>query len=637
MTEQSVAQLFDGADSLQSRLIMVLCVERENKMDVSPDKQNLDQVFANTTYYIDFYQRQYKWDDVPVKRLLDDIFYKFSIEYTRYKDNDIELEKLVEKYSWYYLNTYVTNVIEGKLFVVDGQQRLTTLTLILIKFRHLASLFNSELKDWVSTKIAGQSGFKKEFWMNHELHKPTMQSLFNKDSDLDNIDTSTGITALNMVRNYKIISSYLDRELPDKHKFESFVFYFLKRLVLINLNVEQTDVPMVFEVINDRGVRLKSYEILKGKLLGEINKEELESLKLNELWEAQVAKVNEHKEDEIDNFFIYYLRSRFADTIGEARNYDRDYHRIIFTPEINKELKLLHDPKEVKSFLQNEFKYFSNLYSRIYEYSNNPNDEFVHVYYNSLNEMDSQFLLILSACTLDDPQEREKVELISYNVDRLFSLLQLQRSYDSNDFNVAIYKLSSEIREVFDKYLLQLLSDARGVQTSEVYSYGMFKDTGIELSKRFKRYFFARIEEFIANNTNLNMKHSLYDLVANTGSVNGFHIEHILAQNEENKKNFNDNEELFERERNRLGGLLLLKGKDNISSNNENYANKLKSYANTLYWNETLREDTYKSKLDFTKMIDKYNLSFRPINEFGPDELEERHKLLFDVARNIWK
>ena len=41
-------------------------------------------------------------------------------------------------------------------------------------------------------------------------------------------------------------------------------FYFLQRLVLINLNVEKTEVPMVFEVINDRGVRLKPYEILKG-------------------------------------------------------------------------------------------------------------------------------------------------------------------------------------------------------------------------------------------------------------------------------------------------------------------------------------------------------------------------------------
>ena len=86
-------------------------------MDVSPDKQNLDQVFANTTYYIDFYQRQYKWNDVPVKRLLDDIFYKFTIEYKQYKENEIELEKLVEKYSWYYLNTYVTNVVEGSVII----------------------------------------------------------------------------------------------------------------------------------------------------------------------------------------------------------------------------------------------------------------------------------------------------------------------------------------------------------------------------------------------------------------------------------------------------------------------------------------------------------------------------------------
>ena len=55
-------------------------------MDVQPDKQNIDKLFSNTTYYIDFYQRQYKWTDEPVKRLLDDIFYKFSEEYKKYKD-----------------------------------------------------------------------------------------------------------------------------------------------------------------------------------------------------------------------------------------------------------------------------------------------------------------------------------------------------------------------------------------------------------------------------------------------------------------------------------------------------------------------------------------------------------------------
>lgn len=43
-------------------------------MDISPDKQNIDKVFSNTQYYIDFYQREYKWTQEPVKRLLDDIF-----------------------------------------------------------------------------------------------------------------------------------------------------------------------------------------------------------------------------------------------------------------------------------------------------------------------------------------------------------------------------------------------------------------------------------------------------------------------------------------------------------------------------------------------------------------------------------
>jgi hypothetical protein len=235
--------------------------------------------------------------------------------------------------------------------------------------------------------------------------------------------------------------------------------------------------------------------------------------------------------------------------------------------------------------------------------------------------MDSQFLLILSSCSLNDPDEDEKLKIIPYYIDKLFSLLQLQRSYDSNDFNVIVYKISSEIRsasietipEIFNKYLLELLSEARGVTTNDVFQYSLFKDSGIELNKRFKRYFFARIEQFIADSTNLNMKHSFYDLVSNTGTVNGFHIEHILAENKENLALFGNDSETFERERNRLGGLLLLKGRDNISSNNETYVEKLKTYANSLYWNETLRRDSYKSKLDFTNMIQKYNLNIHPM------------------------
>lgn len=612
-------------------------------MDVQPEKQNVDALFSNTTYYIDFYQRQYKWTDEPVKRLLDDVFYKFNEEYKKYKDLDLPIEEVINKYAWYYLNTYVTNIVNGKRYVVDGQQRLTTLALILIKLKHVAKTFNSELEDWIQTKIVGLSGYKTDFWMNHEKHKTTLKDLLD-GKFVDPKEVTTGITAQNMAINYNVISARLNSELLDYKTFESFVFYFTRRLVLINLNVEQTDVPMVFEVINDRGVRLKPYEILKGKLLGQVTKEELDRLKLNELWDTQVNLINNFKEDEIDQFFIYFLKAKFADTIGEGRKYDKDYHRVMFSEN---KLRLDHNPQQVKKFLQSDYVYFTSLYAKVLKHYNDSSldHSFPHVYFNKLTDMSMQFLLILSACSLSDPEEEIKIKTISYQLDRLFSLLQLQRSYSSNDFAIAIYKLSAAIREKtvdkineeFNNTLLQLLTEARGVKAIEPITYGFFRETGIELDKRFKRYFFARIEKFIADNTSLKMKHSLYDLVQNTGVVNGFHIEHILAENEENLVLFNKDEEKFKSERNRLGGLLLLKGKDNISSNNETFDEKLMSYANTLYWNETLREDSYKSKLDFTKMMEKYDLSFRHYSKFGPEELEERQKLLFEMVKYIWE
>jgi len=611
-------------------------------MDVQPEKQNIDTLFSNTTYYIDFYQRQYKWTDVPVKRLLDDIFYKFNEEFEKYGESNLEHKEAINKYAWYYLNTYVTNHVNGKLYIVDGQQRLTTLTIILIKLKHLAYANKSDLEAWISQKIVGLSGFEKDFWMNHETHKKAMKELFD-GLQPDKIDKTSGLTAKNMVENYSIVSSRIDNELDDMKKFELFVFYFMYRLVLINLNVVQTDVPMVFEVINDRGVRLKPYEILKGKLLGQVCKEELDSLKLNDLWEEQVSKVNslKEREDEIDQFFTYYLRAEFADTVGESRRYDRDYHRVIFSEN---KLQLDHNPKNVITFLKNDFQYYTNLYSKVLNYSNELNEDYSHVYFNSLTDMNMQFLLILSSCELNDAQESNKIKTIAYEIDRLFCLLHLQRSWDSNAFTEEIYKISAEIRNkdvsairpAFDRALLDLLSKARGVTATTPLSFGFFKETGIELQARFKRYFFTRIEKFIADNTNMKMKHTFYDLVQNTGIVNGFHIEHILADNTQNLQLFGNDEEKFKSERNRLGGLLLLKGKDNISSGNEVYTDKLKSYANTLYWNETLREDTYKSNLDFTSMINQYHLNFRYMNDFGQAELDERHKLLYEMIEHIW-
>lgn len=47
-------------------------------MEVNPAKQNINELFSTTNYHIDFYQREYKWKDDEVKKLIDDIFYHFE-------------------------------------------------------------------------------------------------------------------------------------------------------------------------------------------------------------------------------------------------------------------------------------------------------------------------------------------------------------------------------------------------------------------------------------------------------------------------------------------------------------------------------------------------------------------------------
>jgi len=612
-------------------------------MDITPDKQNIDRVFSGTTYYIDFYQRDYRWTDEPVLRLLDDIFFKFNEQYAHSENLDPGKETVTSRYPWYYLNTYVTNVVDGKVYVVDGQQRLTTLSLIMLKLLHLAKLHGSKLARWIDDRIAGQAGFDQEFWMNHIAHTSTQQALYD-GIDPKAIDTSSGITARNMVKNYEIISAFLDEALYDKHRFETFVFYFLQRLVLINLTVEQTDVSMVFEAINDRGVRLKPYEILKGKLLGQIDKNELDRGDYNGLWESRSAKINGFRLDELDSFFRFYLKARFADNRSQGQRFDGDYHREMFMADMDRRLGLLHNPTNVKAFLKGDFAYYTDLYVKLQEAYAQDQARFRTIFYNRLLDLDAPFHLVLSACSPNDPDEDEKIAAIGYEIDRYYALLQLQSAHDSRVFADSLYRISGKIRDqpagnfraAFDAELTAMIAARRNVDDAEPLSYAAFRQSGINLNIRFKRYFFARIDEFLAENMNMNPRHLIHPLVNNNGHVNGFHVEHILSRNKDNEEFFDGDEERFEQERNRLGAILLLKGRDNISSSNEPYQEKLKSYANTLYWNETLRADSYKSKLDMTALKARYDLDLMPLEQFGPDEVEARHKLLFKLVEIIW-
>lgn len=609
--------------------------------EISPDKQSVMSCLSKKSYFVDFYQREYVWSKNTVDILLRDIFYAFEISYNEHKDEELTQEVL-DQYNWYYMNVFITNKVNGKVYIVDGQQRLSTLTLIATKLYHIVE--DTNLKELLKECIFAKDMFKGNiFCLDNDKRKDVMESILNGEEYTAPIKNKTEETLL---ARYKDINTYIDNKGMDEQKLRAFCMYFLKKLVLVELSVEKDDTPMVFEVINDRGEALKPFEILKGKMVGLLSKSDTQAY--SEKWDNALGQLPEKQ----DAFFGDYLKSRFVKTSNTKleSSLSNSYHRYIFdVNEIASELSFRRTDsqhiKNIKNFIDDDLTYYAGLYAKI---RSNNNDFLKYDY--EVNDLSMQYQNILAACKINDPQEDEKIFSLAKEMDRFWMLLILNSVYDSNEFQNKCYKLSqqlktaviSEYRSLFDEILLETIKEKKS-KTGDVslLEYGTFSRKGYSnMNTRALRYFLARIEQYICKETNVEMQNSVLNISKMYGRKTGYHIEHILSHNDTNKAYF-DSEEEFEEKRNYIGGLLLLRGLDNISSGNEEYEEKLKTYSNGLVWGHTLCQDFYHSNLNFTafndKLQKKYGVSFKPYDKFDKTALEERTQLLYQLVKIIWE
>ena len=150
----------------------------------------------------------------------------------------------------------------------------------------------------------------------------------------------------------------------------------------------------------------------------------------------------------------------------------------------------------------------------------------------------------------------------------------------------------------------------------------------------------ARVEDYICTNINLEAEHDVYYMSIKHSNVYGYHIEHIFSDNDESRANFSSEEE-FWNERNGIGALVLLKGRSNISSGNELYADKIKTYSNATVWAKTLCQNWYHANPDFAdfnnRIKTKCGKEFYPYDSFTVQSMKERSKLLYELVKIIWE
>lgn len=628
-------------------------------MAINPSQIAVGEIFGKKKYMVDFYQREYKWNDsvqsyMPIKSLLDDIFYRFDLCYQ--KQSQIN-EKTISRYDWYYLNSFMTNTVDGHTFIVDGQQRLTTLTVLITCLYHTAKKLG--MSEGIISNIQKRicdfdDNGKMVFWVGFDDRKKALENIYqNGIEGVKKHSGSISVAEKNIYDAYKTIYNYFEIKNLNAHQFDAFRLYLFQRVILIQIDVDDTkDVAMAFEVINDRGIPLKAYEILKGKILGVIDKQEVKDY--IKYWEDSMNSIaTEFDEADIDVFLSFYFKSKFADTALQYRDLDVSrYHKTIYLDEYNKKIGFKHDNNinkdyiaKVKSFVEVTLPFYCNLFKRISSDSYYDKSKNAHVLFNAINEQDSQFYLLMSAIEINDSLYEEKYELVPRLFDRLYTILNLTDSYKSNTFNnlvidigVAIRgKSPDEITAAFESKLLETVKKEHNRDNiSDAFRYEFFTQRGYNnLGGRFLRYFYARVDKFIADNSNLNTA-KYYEMIKQASGKNKHHIEHILANHPINVNLF-QSEDDFNQQRNRLGGLVLLKDIDNMSSGNELYLDKVRTYTGSAtLFAQTLNPDFAHSNVGFKKFCVDNNLIFKTYSEFNGESIEDRQNLLFKIAQIVW-
>lgn len=214
------------------------------------------------------YQRPYAWETEQAEELLDDLL-TFVDEDERRKVDDIEP---------YFLGSIVLIKKDSKpeADVVDGQQRLTTLTILLSALRHFAnSKTAGELKPYLMEKGSSLLGTPDRYRLtirerDADFFQEHIQDVFDVEA-LREMDPARLTDPERNIRSNAL--RYAERLAEfSEHQRERLAGYLLKQCYLVVVSTPNFDAAYrIFSVLNDRGMNLSHTDILKADILGAID------------------------------------------------------------------------------------------------------------------------------------------------------------------------------------------------------------------------------------------------------------------------------------------------------------------------------------------------------------------------------
>lgn len=370
----------------------------ENKI-VQSQVYPLEELF-NSKFDVDFYQREYVWERKQMEDLLMDLSTEFLKNY-RIGDPYIS----VDGYDPYYMGEIVLSLKSGqRSAIIDGQQRITSLTLLLIYLiRNYGSM---ESFPDVSKLIYSDYYGTKMFNLDIEERRACMLALYNNgEYSVKEDDT---VSVHNIVDRYNDISDCWNEKIDDSNIIH-FV-YWIKAKVMFSKVWTNSDefAYVIFETMNDRGLSLTQVEMLRSYLLANVNPNQRDKArqKYDRVVERLTAiKLGTRSKAEFE-FFKIYFRGHYAEDLSQATGANSDFVRIgkEFHRWVrdNSESLNLNKSEDFINFIE-QIDYFSKIYARINQLIlNRKTENYLYLIVNSDYKFTLQPALILAAVRYGD-------------------------------------------------------------------------------------------------------------------------------------------------------------------------------------------------------------------------------------------
>ena len=597
---------------------------------IDGDAKSIRSMLSGSRFAIDYYQREYRWETKQVNELIDDLAEKFIDSHKPGNERSA-----VEQYGRYFLGSIIISDKNAQKFIIDGQQRLTSTTLLLI---HLyRQLEDAEQKAQLADLIFSQKFGKRSFNLDVPERTLCMDALFTGEP-FD--DTGQPESVVNILARFQDIEEGFPDELAGE-ALPYFADWLIENVHFVEITAySDADAYTIFETMNDRGLSLTPTDMLKGYLLANITGADCRN-DASRVWRDRVGALQQLGKEEDADAVKAWLRSQHAQTIRERkrgaqpRDFDligTEFHRWVR----DREARLgLTASAAFGRFIQEDFNFYSHWYECIRKAAETLTPGFEAIHYNAQNNFTLQYPALLAPLRRADSEDKihRKLRIVAGYLDILIARrIWNFKTTNYSTMQYAMFQLvilairGKSVPDLADILIKRLHAEEHTFASNERFQlHGM--------NGRQIHHLLARMTDYVETRSGQASRYSEY---MQRHGKNGYEVEHIWANDPESHTDEFAHPIDFAEYRNRIGGLLLLPKSFNASYGGKPYAEKREHYFGQNLLAQSLYETAYDHNPGFRKFREESGLRFQSDTEFKKADLDARQKLYHEMAEQIW-